>query len=66
MVRKLPKPVGSGNYSVCKTCKGTGFSGNIKHYPSLPTKGKQAIIVGDCKDCRDGTGNSRGWVDAER
>jgi predicted chitinase len=64
-MKKKPKPVGKGNYSVCKTCRGTGYSGNPKHFPSLPTKGKEAIAVYPCKDCIDGTGNSRGWVDAE-
>lgn len=65
-MKKLPRPVGKGNYSVCKSCRGTGFSGNMKHYPALPTKRKEAVVVGDCASCKDSSGNSRGWVDAER
>lgn len=66
MVKKLPKPIGGGNYSVCKSCRGTGYSGSVKHYPSLPTRRKEAVVLQECKDCKDGTGKSRGWVDAER
>lgn len=66
MAKKKPKPIGKGNYTVCKSCRGTGFKGNVKHYPSLPTRRKEAVVLGDCPDCKDGTGNSRGWVDAPR
>ncbi|QWT30050.1 hypothetical protein SEA_TUNATARTARE_186 [Streptomyces phage TunaTartare] len=57
--RKKPKPIGSGNYTVCRNCRGTGVVGDIKKANNL--RG-QAVIWVDCKDCVDGTGQSRGWV----
>jgi DnaJ-class molecular chaperone len=63
MAKKKPKPIGSGNYTVCRKCRGTGQTFDIKkaNHP----KG-QAILWIPCPDCKDGTGQSRGWVDAER
>lgn len=65
-MKKKPKPIGNGNYTVCRTCRGTGYKGEVKKYKSNNPNIKQALVAIDCPDCRDGTGNSRGWVDAER
>jgi len=62
MARKKPKPIGKGNYTVCRPCRGTGW-----YYHAVAAKiskkpdAKQALAGNICKDCK-----GIGWVDAER
>ncbi|QOI67551.1 hypothetical protein SEA_BEUFFERT_181 [Streptomyces phage Beuffert] len=60
---KKPKPIGSGNYTVCRKCRGTGVSTDLKK-ASNPSG--EALLILPCQACKDGTGQSRGWVIAER
>jgi hypothetical protein len=60
--KKKPKPIGSGNYSVCKRCLGTGWSYSMKAAKiSTDPKHGQVISGHRCKACK-----GLGWVDAER
>lgn len=62
-MKKKKKPIGNGNYTVCRKCRGTGVTAETK---KADNRHGQAILIVDCPNCRDSSGNSRGWVDAER